>query len=153
MINHPELGQLLVSAIDVGDIPELLKIEAQAQSHPWRHANFIDSIEAKNLSWKLTCNDIIVAYALVQVVLDEATILNVVVNVDFQRKGVGRLLLQFVVAQVEQSCQMLFLEVRRSNRGAIALYESEDFFEVGIRKNYYPKLNGREDAIVMSRPL
>ncbi|MNR57792.1 ribosomal-protein-alanine N-acetyltransferase [compost metagenome] len=47
----------------------------------------------------------------------------------------------------------LWLEVRASNRAAIALYEDLGFNEVTVRRNYYPSANGREDAIVMALPL
>jgi ribosomal-protein-alanine N-acetyltransferase len=48
---------------------------------------------------------------------------------------------------------MLFLEVRVSNRKAIELYSKEGFFELGNRKNYYPTLNGHEDALLMASQL
>ena len=47
----------------------------------------------------------------------------------------------------------IFLEVRPTNPGAIALYHSEGFNEIGRRPNYYPAKKGREDAIVMGREL
>ena len=46
-----------------------------------------------------------------------------------------------------------FLEVRASNRPAIALYLSEGFSEVGQRRGYYPDGEGREDALVFARDL
>ena len=44
----------------------------------------------------------------------------------------------------------MFLEVRPSNPGAIALYHDEGFNEIGRRPRYYPATQGREDAIVMA---
>jgi [ribosomal protein S18]-alanine N-acetyltransferase len=52
-----------------------------------------------------------------------------------------------------RGAQRLFLEVRPSNPGAIALYESEGFNEIGRRPRYYPAHDGREDAIVMAMEL
>ena len=49
--------------------------------------------------------------------------------------------------------QRLFLEVRPSNRGAIALYFDEGFNEIGRRPRYYPGRDGREDALVMAKEL
>lgn len=46
-----------------------------------------------------------------------------------------------------------FLEVRESNAAAIALYKSFGFTAAGIRKNYYPAENGRENAVVMGAQL
>ena len=96
----------------------------------------------------------IAAFAITQVVLDEATLFNIAVHPDYQRKGLGRELLQYLIDELLQRDVMtLWLEVRASNKGAIALYESFDFNEVTIRRGYYPGVNGREDAIVMALTL
>ena len=50
----------------------------------------------------------------------------------------------------DQRSQRVFLEVRPSNPGAIALYHSEGFNEIGRRPRYYPARDGREDALVMA---
>jgi [ribosomal protein S18]-alanine N-acetyltransferase len=44
--------------------------------------------------------------------------------------------------------QVVFLEVRPSNRGAILLYESLSFTQIGVRRGYYEAAGGREDALV-----
>ena len=43
----------------------------------------------------------------------------------------------------------VFLEVRPSNSAAIALYRKLGFNELGIRKDYYPAKEGREDALML----
>jgi ribosomal-protein-alanine N-acetyltransferase len=57
---------------------------------------------------------------------------------------------QLVKNCVERKVSNLFLEVRRSNKNAILLYEKKGFNEVGIRPNYYKTSNGNEDAILMA---
>ncbi|VFS47766.1 ribosomal-protein-alanine N-acetyltransferase [Budvicia aquatica] len=65
----------------------------------------------------------IAAFAITQVVLDEATLFNIAVHPDYQRKGLGRELLQYLIDELLQRDVMtLWLEVRASNKGAIALY-------------------------------
>jgi ribosomal-protein-alanine N-acetyltransferase len=46
--------------------------------------------------------------------------------------------------------EVCFLEVRRSNSGAISLYESMGFSVVSERKNYYPNGGNNEDALIMT---
>ena len=48
---------------------------------------------------------------------------------------------------------MAFLEVRPSNNVARRLYQNKGFDEVGMRRNYYPAMFGREDAVIMARSL
>ena len=43
----------------------------------------------------------------------------------------------------------MWLEVRPSNHVARRLYDSLGFIQVGVRKNYYPAEQGREDAVLM----
>jgi ribosomal-protein-alanine N-acetyltransferase len=45
---------------------------------------------------------------------------------------------------------IVLLEVRKSNKAAIALYEKYGFKRLGVRKGYYPAANGREDALVLA---
>ena len=72
----------------------------------------------------------------------------------FQRRGLGRALLEQVIDEVEKrGVVTLWLEVRASNVAAIALYESLGFNEATIRRNYYPTVDGREDAIIMALPI
>ena len=52
-----------------------------------------------------------------------------------------------------RAAERVFLEVRPSNTGAIALYHDEGFNEIGRRPRYYPAKDGREDAIVMAMEL
>ena len=43
--------------------------------------------------------------------------------------------------------------MRPSNTGAIRLYQSLGFEQVGIRRGYYQAVGGREDAAVLKLPL
>lgn len=76
---------------------------------------------------------------------DEAEILNLAVDPSFRRRGIAKILAQNAL---RTSPGRWFLEVRESNRAAIALYESLGFRPVGTRQNYYE--HPPEAAIVMS---
>ena len=106
------------------------------------------------MNLKLTLDDTLVAFAITQVVLDEATLFNIAVHPSFQRQGHGRHLLEQLIETLEtRGITTLWLEVRASNANAIALYEQLGFNEVSLRRNYYPAANGREDAVIMALPL
>ena len=85
---------------------------------------------------------------------DEAHVLNVCVAPEEQGRGQRRRLLRALLQQARtRGAQRVFLEVRPSNTGAIALYHAEGFNEIGRRPRYYPAKAGREDAIVMAKEL
>jgi [ribosomal protein S18]-alanine N-acetyltransferase len=139
--------------IEESDIPQVMALERSAHSHPWRQSSFEDCLKGRQKCWLAEHNGTLVGYVVVTHGGGDAELLNVSVAPSYQRKGVGQCLLQRAVDCVKDKADMLFLEVRISNRKAIALYEREDFFEVGQRKNYYPTVNGHEDALLMARQL
>jgi ribosomal-protein-alanine N-acetyltransferase len=81
---------------------------------------------------------------------DELEILNLAVAPAARRRGLGRALLEVLLALPGR---ILYLEVRASNAPARALYASAGFVEAGVRKGYYAPLQDPnsppEDAIVM----
>jgi ribosomal-protein-alanine N-acetyltransferase len=91
----------------------------------------------------------ITGFAIYECVLDEATLLNLAVNPEVQGKGLGRKLLRQSLLVLDATIGKVFLEVRVSNATALHLYLSEDFVEIGTRRNYYPIATGREDARVL----
>ena len=72
-------------------------------------------------------------------------LINIVVLKEYQGKGIGNKLLEFVVNNEEY--EKIMLEVRESNSTAIHLYEKFGFKEIYRRKKYY----GEEDAVIMER--
>ena len=87
-------------------------------------------------------------------VLDEASIHNIAVDDKYQGKGLGCRLLKAGLLQMKQSgVTRCLLEVRESNTPARHLYQGQGFQMDGVRKNYYPKGDGREDALLMSLQL
>ena len=96
----------------------------------------------------------LLGYAVIQTVLDESHLLNIVIKKQEQGKGLGTYFLQQIIGLVKQENQAsLLLEVRSSNSTAIKLYENLGFKRNAIRKNYYPALDGREDAWLYSLSL
>ncbi|MEN0035407.1 MAG: ribosomal protein S18-alanine N-acetyltransferase [Cellvibrio sp.] len=135
------------------DIPDVMTLERSAHSHPWRQSSFEDCLNGRQKCWLAEHNNTLVGYVVVTHGGGDAELLNISVAPAHQRRGIGQILLDHAVSCVKEKADMLFLEVRMSNRKAIALYEREDFFEVGQRKNYYPTVNGHEDALLMARQL
>lgn len=136
--------------ITVDDIPAVMQLERSAHTHPWRQSSFEDCFKGRQRCWLAYCNDALVGYVVVTYGGGDAELLNIVVAQGSQRKGIGSSLLQHAISTVKSHADMLFLEVRKSNRKAIELYAKEGFFEVGQRKNYYPTVTGHEDALLMA---
>jgi len=145
--------ELLLRLMSADDINSVMELEASAHSHPWRRKSFEDCIGGRQKCWLAEANGKLVGYIVIAHGGGDAEILNVAVSPKKQGKGIGSLLVQHAIDCVSGFADMLFLEVRVSNHKAIALYSKEGFFEVGLRKNYYPTLNGNEDALLMASQL
>jgi ribosomal-protein-alanine N-acetyltransferase len=85
-------------------------------------------------------------------VADEVQLLNIATRPDQRRRGLGSRLMRHVInSAAAEGCHRVTLEVRRSNLGAIGLYECFGFREIGNRPRYYPDTG--EDALVLALEL
>jgi [ribosomal protein S18]-alanine N-acetyltransferase len=136
------------------DLDDLLAIELRSYPFPWTHGVFSDSLTAGYRAWVARDSEksgAIVGYALMMVVIDEVHLLNITVAPERQRQGLGKIMLNHLLADARQlGTRFMFLEVRPSNVNALEMYRRFGFVVIGERRGYYPAVNGREDAIVMS---
>ncbi|WP_426143980.1 ribosomal protein S18-alanine N-acetyltransferase [Pseudomonas sp. DWP3-1-2] len=132
------------------DIDALLKIEYAAFSHPWTRGIFLDGLKSYEI-WLMFEGAQQVGHGVVQVIIDEAHLLNITVKPENQGRGLGLRLLEHLMSRAYAlNGRECFLELRDSNRAAYRLYERFGFNEIGRRRDYYPAVGGREDAVVMA---
>lgn len=95
------------------------------------------------------------AFAVTQIIADEAELLTIAVAPEARRTGIGQGLMDDVIAAcLAAGVVELFLEVDATNRAARALYDRNGFVVSGQRKGYYRRSDGRAtDALVMVRAL
>jgi ribosomal-protein-alanine N-acetyltransferase len=136
------------------DLPNVIAIERRVFPTPWSLAMFVlerskqsgiclaavlEETHGRRLAGYLICSR-----------YDEVWhVMNVAVDIEYQRLGVASALLAELYAEVDDEDARFTLEVRRSNLPAIRLYEREGFRAAGVRRRYYQD-NG-EDALVMWR--
>lgn len=136
------------------DVSEILNIEKKIYTHPWTEGIFNDCIRVGYNCWVYIESEKIVAYGLVSIAANEAHILNLCVAPVSQGQGLGKLMLYKLIQLAEERLSdSIFLEVRESNLVALNLYEQEGFNRIGLRKNYYPAEDGKEDALVFAKAL
>jgi ribosomal-protein-alanine N-acetyltransferase len=133
------------------DVDEILMIERASFSQPWTRSMF---------EWELTENpcarffvavagDAFIGYIGGWLVSDELQVVSLAVSPDARRSRVATRLLGYLFEHVGEGVQRAYLEVRRSNRAAIVMYERFGFRPVGVRRGYYE--GPKEDAVVMER--
>jgi ribosomal-protein-alanine N-acetyltransferase len=132
------------------DLDAVLKIEYAAFSHPWTRGIYLDALKSYEV-WLMFEGSQQVGHGVINVIIDEAHLLNITVKPESQGGGLGLLLLEKLMKRAyELNGRECFLELRDSNRSAYRLYERYGFNEIGRRRDYYPAVGGREDALVMA---
>ena len=93
----------------------------------------------------------VVAWSAARILAGEAELFEIVVSVQCRRWGLGGQMLDSLISRLRiRGTECLHLEVRAGNLGAIALYESRGFIQVGLRRGYY---SDGEDARLYSLDL
>ena len=145
------------------DLADMLRIEQASFADPWT----VDSLEtalalermrvlvAESVTDGGSGGDAaagLLGYVVALVVGPEAEIADLAVAPEARRLGIGRALLERVLAEVGAAgAQTVFLEVRESNQAARMLYESKGFESIGRRRGYYR--HPVEDALVLKREI
>ena len=135
----------------IDEVEAIAGIDARAYPYPWSEQIFRDCINSRYHCVVYENDQQILGYAVLSVAVGEAHILNICILPEKQNSGLGRDLLNYLIELArEQQVETIFLEVRISNEPAKRLYDRVGFNELGIRKNYYPAKDGREDALVLA---
>ena len=137
-----------------GDLDTVIEIENNAYPHPWTRRNFSDSLNAGYHCWIMELGGEIVGYSVVMIAVGEAHLLNLSIAAEWQRCGLGREMLKFLIKLVRDClARKIYLEVRPSNIAGRGLYASAGFNEIATRRGYYPAPRDREDAVIMELDL
>lgn len=151
-MSHSSDQDYQIKPIQMSDLDQVYNIEKTVYEDPWSYDLIKQSLEAPmTYALGIFKNSDCLAYAIFQIIFTEGHILNLAVDANSQRKGLGRKLLNSVIEfGRNRSANSFFLEVRPSNHSAKKLYENYGFQQLFIRPKYYS--NG-ESAIVMSLDL
>ncbi len=154
MITPIQEARVRIRTMTHEDLSAVSNIERQSYQFPWSHGVFRDCLLAGYQCIVLERNDEIAGYSILSIAAGEAHILNICVHPDFRSLGYGERLLDDLLFRARSSSvREIFLEVRPSNKHALALYRKKDFHKVADRPAYYQASHGREDANVLVKKL
>ena len=145
-----------IRRLTYADLPQVIAIERRAFPTPWSLAMFVLELSKPGGVCLAAVKDArapgegggrIAAYCICSRYDRIWHLMNIAVDPAHQRQGLASALLRELLHRVGEEDSRVTLEVRRSNAGAIALYESFGFRAAGLRRRYYHD-NG-EDALIM----
>lgn len=141
----------MIRPMTAADVPSVAALEKLCFSDPWSVSSIASELDNPLSLWLVWEEDgAAAAYLGVQRVPPQADVMNVAVSPALRRRGIARALFAELERRLPEIDE-LFLEVRASNSGAIALYRTLGFEQVGRRPNYY--LDPREDALILRKEL
>ena len=130
------------------DIAGIAELEKKCFSEPWSETSLRDELTNETARfYVLRDSEKLLGYIGANNICNEVYITNVAVCSACRGKGYGKILVNHLIKQSElEKAFFITLEVRKSNKKAIALYEKCGFKLIGERKNFYSKPT--EDALI-----
>lgn len=150
--NPPPRGlKLVVQPLTARHLPAVEAIERTSFATPWKRELFEAELRHRHalpLAAVTLPGQVLAGYLCLWLAAEEVQVQNLAVHPAFRRRGVGRHLL---VAGLDEARRRgavtATLEVRPSNRAALALYRGLGFTESGRRPGYYAA--EKEDALLL----
>ena len=132
-------------------IQQIADLERACFSAPWDEASVASELDNDLALWLVAVDGNRVAgYVGSQSVMGEADMMNIAVDAQYRRQGIGETLInKLITALKEREVYSLTLEVRASNDAAICMYHKLGFEQVGRRPGYYVK--PKEDALILRK--
>lgn len=151
---------VVVDPLEAAHARPMADLHAGTFSRPWTDGEFQDMV-SQNTVFGFVVRELrfgkgrILGFVMARAAAGEAEILTIAVAPAWQGHGLGRKLMDAVLAKAHSDrVEAVFLEVDETNEPAIALYRRLGFFRVGGRPDYYRDTAGRATAaLVMRRDL
>jgi [ribosomal protein S18]-alanine N-acetyltransferase len=136
-----------VRRLAYSDLPAVVSIERRSFPAPWSLAMFVLELsKPSGICLAASVGDELVGYLVCSRYDRVWHLMNVAVAPERRRQGIASTLTSRLIAEAGSELPFT-LEVRVSNRDAIAMYEKLGFRSAGVRPRYYQD-NG-EDALIM----
>ncbi len=143
------MNEILIRPMKIEDIGQVMVVERASFVTPWSETAFEEEIKNDLACYlSLVDNELVVGYAGMWIIIDEAHITNIALLPEFRGKGLGEKLLTVLMAEAKaHGAKSMTLEVRATNTIAQQLYTKLGFVCYGVRRQYYT--DTKEDALIM----
>lgn len=143
-------ASITIRRLIYADLPHVIAIERRSFPTPWSLAMFVLELsKSPGICLAALDGDQLVGYCVCSRYDTVWHLMNIAVDPDRRRERIADAMLRRLFDEADKPGEQYTLEVRPSNEGAIALYESFGFKRAGLRRGYYH--DNKEDALIMWR--
>jgi ribosomal-protein-alanine N-acetyltransferase len=137
------------------DIDAVAALEAATFTNPWTRDMLERELQQSDVARVYVArlpDRRVAAFCACWLVYDELHINTIAVDAGLRRQGLATTLMMHILREAAaKGATRTYLEVRRSNLPAQALYQRLGFTVAGVRRNYYTSPD--EDALVLARAM
>lgn len=142
-----------ISLLERDEIEAVMEVERRCfETSPWTPGQFRHELKipfSRTFLARERSSGRVAGYVCRWAVGEEISILNLAVDPDFRRTGLGRSLVELILGEAaDLGATHVTLEVRENNDAARKLYSTLGFVETGRRKDYYGK---SDHALIMTK--
>jgi len=153
-MNSPSVGAE-IRQMTVADLDRVMAIALSLPDAPrWPEATYLDLLKAESKPRRIALiaaspmPGTAVGFAVASFLPPQAELESIAVTAQSQRQGLGRELFDALARKLRaKGVKEIVLEVRGSNRPALAFYRCLGFTKTGLRRSYYT--DPVEDALLM----
>ncbi len=162
--NNTDLENVSILDFDAKYADDVLNVQTECDLSVWSKNDYLGELEREDSIFKIarTADEKIIGFALARlqvgangrgdsaIVFNSSEILNIAVRNSFQHKGIGQIIFDGILSELERkNISEIWLEVRQSNLNAISFYRKNRFEIQFERKNYYTEPT--ENALIFRR--
>jgi len=107
----------------------------------------IDNLNKNEKIYIYKENNEVLGFIHIAINFEIVDLLNIVVAENSRNKGIGSLLIDYMITDLPKNIKKILLEVNENNSEALKFYYNFNFEVINTRKNYY----GSDSAIIMER--
>lgn len=142
----------MIRVMTLEDLDRIVEIEKQCFTSLYKKEQYAYELEDNPCAklFVLEKDGNIVAFIDYWITFESCQLTKLAVAEKYRHQGCASALMEYMIEDaINEKCEAILLEVRKSNQVAISLYEAYEFIKIGERKGYYS--DNHEDALVMGK--
>ncbi len=138
----------MVSSFSQLDIEQINKL-GNNLNPKFKELFHINNLNSNEKIYVYKAEEKVLGFIHISINYEVVDLLNIIVDSNNRNKGIGHLLMDYMIGDLPTTVKRILLEVNENNLTALKFYNEFNFEVISSRKNYY----GGDSAMIMERSL